>query len=226
MRRLGRHLYEWVEIHGLARGLPYPWNSHLIHLEEAGVRALVDPLPMSDEDLAVIEEIGAPTHILITNNYHERSAEEFRARWNCQTLLHENQVGEAECEVDGTLKSGQVLWGSVEVVRVPDVRFAEEVSFLLKEDRTLIVGDLVSGPRQDVGIPAGTVGIRAPELYVDLTNARAALRSLLALPFDRLCFAHGSPLDSGAKDVLTEFVNDDGTWLELEGARSAKQDRS
>lgn len=225
MRRLRQQLYEWVEIHGLSRGLPYPWNSHLIHLKEANVRALVDPLPMSDEDLAEVEGIGAPTHILITNNYHERSADEYRARWNCKTLLHENQLGEAQCEVDGALKSGQILWDSIEVIRAPDVRFAEEVSFLLKGDQTLIIGDLVSGPRQDVGIPDGAIGIRAPELYVDLVKARETLRSLLAMPFDRLCFAHGSPLDSGAKAVLTQFVNDDRTWLELEVARLAKMDR-
>ena len=45
-----------------------------------------------------------------------------------------------------------MLWDLIEVVRVPDVRHREEVSFYLIPDGVLIVGDLLSGGRKDCGI--------------------------------------------------------------------------
>ena len=114
MRKLTTHLSSWEEPHGVTAGTPYPWNSHIIHLPEAGVLALVDPLPMPEEVADAVERLGPPTHILITCNYHEREADLFRSRWGCATLMHELQAGEAECHVDRTMASGETLWDAVE----------------------------------------------------------------------------------------------------------------
>jgi hypothetical protein len=158
-----------------------------------GIRALVDPLPMSAEDLEQVEAIGHPTHILITCTYHERACDQFKGRWGCQILLHEYQVHEAGCEYDGTFRDRELLWNLVEVIRVPNVRYREEVSFFLAADAALVIGDLVSGGRRDVDIPDGEIGIPGPEYYVDLREARNSLRGLLTLPFSLMCFAHGTP---------------------------------
>lgn len=223
LRRLSHHLYTWVEIHGASRGEPYTWNSHLVHVERLGIRALIDPLPMSTEDLQQIEAIGHPTHILLTCNYHERACSTFKHRWGCKILLHEYQVEEAECEYDETFRDREVFWDLVEVIRVPNVRYREEVSFLLAEDAALVVGDLVSGGRRDMGIPDGEIGIPGPEYYVDLRAARNSLRELLALPFSLMCFAHGTPITSGAKGVLQQFVESDAVWERLQAIRHQRR---
>lgn len=223
LRRLSHHLYTWVEVHGASRGEPYTWNSHLVHAEHAGIRALIDPLPLSAEDMQKIEEIGHPTHILLTCNYHERDCETFKRWWGCKILLHEYQTTEAECEYDGTFRDREMLWDLVEVIRVPNVRFREEVCFFLAEDSALAIGDLVSGGRRDLGIPDGEIGIPGPEYYVDLREARNSLRDLLALSFRLMCFGHGSPITSGAREVLGQFVASDAVWDRLQIMRDQRR---
>ena len=78
-----------------------------------------------------------------------------------------------------------------------------------------IVGDIVSGGRKDCGIPDGEIGFNAPEYLVDLTKTRVSLGRLLHLEFDVLCFGHGTPVLSNAKDVLRGFVECDDTWEEI-----------
>ena len=92
---------------------------------------------------------------------------------------------------------------------------AEEVSFYLIPDGVLIVGDLMSGGRKDCSIPDGKLGFKDSAYLVDLAKARLSLKTLLHLEFNALCFGHGKPILSGAKDVLKRFVECDATWEEL-----------
>ena len=176
---------------------------------------MIDPLPLSDAEIKQIEALGVPTHIILTCSYHERSSAQFRQKWGCEILLHENYMREAEIEFDGTFQDRDVLWNLLEVVGVPDVRHREEVCFYLIPDGVLIVGDLLSGGRADCGIPDGELGFKDPAYLVDLAKARRSLKTLLHLEFNALCFGHGKPILSGAKDALERFVACDATWEEV-----------
>jgi len=210
------HLFTWAEIHGASRGQAYNWNSFLVRDESNSVRVLIDPLPLSADEIQQIDKLGGPTHLMLTCTYHERCLTEFKQKWGCEVLLHENQVQEAEFAVDDTFADGNVLWDLVEVVHVPDVRHGEEVSFYLKpHGGAFIFGDLLSGGRKDSGIPDGNVGINAPEYLVGLDTARLSLRMLLHFEFDLMCFGHGSPVARGAKEVLRQFIECDATWEDL-----------
>ena len=215
LNRLSPHLLTWSEIHGASRNQTYPWNSYLVHDGQAQVVVLIDPLPLSDVEVKQVEKLGGPTHIILTCNYHERNSAQFRQKWGCVILLYENHAQDAEIEFEGTFQDGNVLWNLIEVVRVPDVRHREEVSFYLIPDGVLIVGDLMSGGRKDCSIPDGKLGFKDSAYLVDLAKARLSLKTLLHLEFNALCFGHGKPILSGAKDVLKRFVECDATWEEL-----------
>lgn len=216
LTKLTPHLFTWAEIHGAARNQAYNWNSFLVQDQSNNIRALIDPLPLSADEIQQIDALGGPTHLMLTCTYHERCLTKFKQKWGCQVLIHENQAQEAEFAVDDTFADGNVLWDLVEVVRVPDVRHGEEVSFYLKpHGGALIFGDLLSGGRKDVGIPDGKVGINAPEYLVDIDTARLSLRMLLHFEFDLMCFGHGSPVAHGAKEVLRHFIACDATWEDL-----------
>ena len=216
LTKLTPNLFTWAEIHGASRNQAYTWNSFLVQDESNSVRALIDPLPLSEGEIQQIDELGGPTHLMLTCTYHERSLTEFKRRWDSKVLIHENQVQDAEFAFDGTFADGDVLWDLVEVVRVPDVRHGEEVSFYLSpHGGAFIFGDLLSGGRKDSGIPDGKVGFNAPEYLVDLDTARLSLRILLHFEFDLMCFGHGSPVVRGAKEVLRQFIECDTTWDDL-----------
>ena len=183
------------------------------------MRVLIDPLPLSDAEIKQMEALGVPTHIILTCGYHERNSAQLRHRWGCEVLLYENHVQEAEIEFEDTFQYQDVLWNLLEVVRVPDVRHREEVSFYLIPDGVLIVGDLLSGGRKDCAIPDGELWFKDPAYLVDPAKARLSLKTLLHLEFDALCFGHGKPVLSGAKGVLKRFVECDTTWEEVKQRR-------
>ena len=222
LTKLTPNLFTWAEIHGASRNQAYDWNGFLVQDESNSVRALIDPLPLSEGEIQQIDELGGPTHLMLTCAYHERSLTEFKRRWDCKVWIHENQVQDAEFAFDATFADRDRLWDLLEVVRVPNVRHREEVCFYLKNHKgALIIGDLLSGGRQDSGIPDGKVGFNAPEYLVDLDTARLSLRMLLHFEFDLMCFGHGSPAVCGAKEVLRQFIECHATWGDLAQRREA-----
>ena len=160
LTKLMPHLFTWAEIHGASLNQGYNWNSFLVQDESRNIRALIDPLPLSASEIQQIDELGGPTHLMLTCAYHERNLTEFKRRWDCEVLLHENQVHEVEFAFNDTFADRDVLWNLVEVVRVPNVRHREEVCFYLKpHGGVLIMGDLLSGGRKDSGIPDGKLDL-------------------------------------------------------------------
>ena len=227
LKQISSAVHVWSEIHGAARKEPYLWNSYLIQVKDRDVLILVDPLPLSAEELREVEEIGTPTHILLTCNYHLRESQAFRQKWGCEVWLHQEGLKDSEVQVDGTLQDRDLLWDLMQVIHIPDVHYVEEVAFLVKGDgNTMIVGDLVCGGRMDRGVPDGQLWIHAPEYIQDLQDARNSLRKLSEYSFAKLCFCHGTPITQSAKDVFNEFIENDGAWEKLKAEKVERADAS
>ena len=106
LKQISSAVHVWSEIHGAARDEPYLWNSYLIQVKDRHVLILVDPLPLSTEEIREVEEIGIPTHILLTCNWHLRESQAFRQKWGCQVYLHQDGLLDSEVPVDGTWQDG------------------------------------------------------------------------------------------------------------------------
>ena len=211
LQHLYGDVYHWIERHGKLQ-TTYDWNSCAIRIDWANILALVDPLPLTDGEIRQIEEIGTPTHILLTCNWHLRESEIYRQRWGCKIYLNALGLSEAETTIDGTFKGGDLLWDAVEVIHIPHVGWTEETAFLVgQEQGLLIVGDAVCGGRADIGVPEGEIGIfpNQFESIPDRQKARNSLMNLMEYPFDAICFAHGSPIRHQAKAALQRFIDAD-----------------
>ena len=211
LQHLYGDVYYWTERHGKPQ-TTYYWNSYAIRIDQANVLALVDPLPLTDEEIRQIEGIGMPTHILLTCNWHLREGEIYRQRWGCKIYLNALGLSEAETTIDGTFKGGDLLWDAVEVIHISHVGWTEETAFLVEQEQgLLIVGDAVCGGRADIGVPEGGIGIfpNQFESIPDRQKARNSLMNLMEYPFDAICFAHGSPIRHQAKAALQRFIDAD-----------------
>ncbi len=202
-------VYYWTEPHGKPE-TPYDWNSYAIRIDQANVLALVDPLPLTDTEIRQIEAVGAPTHILLTCNWHLREGEIFRERWGCEIYLNALGLPETETTIDGTFRGGDRLWDTVEVIDIPHSGWTEETAFLVEQEKgLLIVGDAACGGRADIGVPEGEISIFTNQLEAisDREKARNSLMGLTAYPFDAICFAHGTPIRHQAKAALQRFLD-------------------
>ena len=209
LRHLYGDVYYWTERHDKPQ-TTYDWNSYAIRVEQANVLALVDPLPLTDEEIRQIEELGTPTHILLTCNWHLREGEIFRERWGCKIYLNALGLSEAETTIDGTFEGGDRWWDAVEVIHVPHVGWTEETAFLVKGEKgLLIVGDAVCGGRADIDVPDGEIGIFTNQFAAisGRQEARKSLVGLMKYPFDAICFAHGTPIRHQAKAALQRFLD-------------------
>ncbi len=215
MQRISPNVWMWSEIHGETRDEPYPWNSFVINVPYEGVVALVDPLPIADDDLREVERIGQPSHIVLTCEYHLRNSEKFRERWGCKILANEAELDRYEVELGGTFKGGESLWHIIDLIFVPDLYFPETALLVKESGGVLIVGDILSGGRMDMGIPEGEIGIIAPNYIRDLGAARQSLSSLLDLSFSTICFGHGHPVLVSPKEKLRAYLEDDRVWDKL-----------
>ncbi|MDE2889222.1 MAG: hypothetical protein OXR72_13515 [Gemmatimonadota bacterium] len=224
LTQVSSSVYCWSEIHGAARGEPYPWNSFVIRKNHRDGLVLVDPLPLSAEEESEIEAMGTPAHILLTCEYHLRESEAFRVRWGCDIRIHAAGAEYSEVLIDETYQDGDRLWDRIEVIHIPDAYHSDEVAFLVRGDgNTMIVGDAVCGGRKDRGIPDGEIWINAPEYVVaGLSGARESLRKLSGHSFQKMAFGHGSPILHAAGDRFTAFLEDDAAWAKLESEKAEK----
>ena len=208
-RHLYGDVYYWTERHGEPQ-TTYDWNSYAIRIERANVLVLVDPLPLTEEEIGQIEAIGTPTHILLTCNWHLREGEVYRQRWGCKIYLNALGLSKAETTIDGTFKGGDRLWDVVEVIHILNAGWREETAFLVEQEKgLLIVGDAVCGGRADIGVPEGEIGIFTNQLAAisDRQKARKSLVGLMEYPFDVISFAHGTPIRHQAKAALQRFLD-------------------
>ena len=104
LEQVSPSIWMWSEIHGEARGEAYPWNSYLIRIPDEEEIVLVDPLPMSSEELSYVEQTGIPTYIVLTCEYHLRHSEEWRKRWGCKILANEMETLRYQTRLDGIFR--------------------------------------------------------------------------------------------------------------------------
>ncbi len=209
LRQISSHVYCWSEIHGAARNEPYPWNSYLIDVPNEDAAVLVDPLQVSSSDAREIEKIEIPTHILLTCEFHLRESEIFRKCWGCEIWANEIECDRYETSLDGTFVHGQRLWDFIDPIYVPDVYFPETVLLVRDGGGGLIIGDMLSGGRQDAGIAEGDLGIYAPEYIAELGKARNSIALLLDYSYSFICFGHGTPIFDEPKAKLRRYVESD-----------------
>ena len=131
LQPISSDIFCWTEIHGAQRNEPYPWNSYVIRVPSANVLALVDPLPMNDEHIEAVDNLGKPTHILLTCEFHVRETQTYRERWGCEVLTLEEGLEDFEIPIDGVFCDGDHLWDFITAIYVPDIYYPETARSVL-----------------------------------------------------------------------------------------------
>lgn len=203
-----------MRVHGIARET----RMTVVRLS-SGALWVHSPIDVDAGLRKKLHEIGAVGFVVAPSNRHHRFARAFHASYPAAELFVSPHVPER----NGSLAFGTPLaatppapWaGDLDQVPIAGHRSLDEVVFLHRPSRTLIVADLLAWADDDswalraldrlVGRRGGSAPRRPTTLtFRDRVSARGSLVRVLAWDFDRIAPAQGRPISWGGKAVLRE----------------------
>jgi len=177
------------------------FNGHFLTVGEH--RILVDPPPMSANDMRFARQEGPVDYIILTNRDHVREAGQLREEFHCTVMAPELDAKEMPITIDKTFKDGELLPGGIWVVQLAHQKSPGESALFLETGKgILIVGDAV------IGDPAGGLRLLPAEKYADIVQAREGLRRLLKYNFDSLIVGDGASIETAAKPILARSLGE------------------
>jgi glyoxylase-like metal-dependent hydrolase (beta-lactamase superfamily II) len=194
VKQIQRGLYTW-HVFNEQKGL----NFNGLYLQTRTGAVLIDPPPMSPEDQAEVEALGAPKNIYLTNKHHTRDSLAHRRRWDCPIFIHELDKRLMEIDVQGTFFDDEVLVGELKAIRIPDAKTPGECVLHWFSRKVLIVGDAIIG--KDAGL-----AMLSDEKFPDPRLARQGLRVLQGLDYDCLLVGDGTSILTNARPVVEAFI--------------------
>ncbi len=175
------------------------FNGHFLTVGEH--RILVDPPPMTAEDLSQVKRGGQVDYLVITNRDHEREAAAYQKEFRSQVMVPAADAAEMGIKADKTYQDGELLPGGVWVVHLKDQKSkGESALFLQRGTGVLIVGDAL------IGKVPGSVTMLPAEKYADQAKAREGLRRLLKYNFDTILVGDGTSIMTGAKQAVEKAL--------------------
>ncbi|AFY94035.1 hypothetical protein [Chamaesiphon minutus] len=119
---------------------------HSIAWIRAEGNVLIDPPPLSGNDLAHLQSLGGTSWIAIANSDHIRASEELAAKTGAQIAAPQGERETFPIAVDLWLADGDAIVPGLEAIALHGSKTPGELGLLLQET-TLITGDLVRAHR-------------------------------------------------------------------------------
>jgi hypothetical protein len=161
---------------------------------------LMDPIRLSDDQLAALTKFGAVAGIIVTNANHRRAAVSYSERFSVPIFAHRQAFSDSK---PGQLRevSEDAAIGDLKVIEIEGAVAGEIALYYPSNGGTLVIGDALINFE-----PYGFTFL--PRKYCENEKRmRSSLRQLLARPAERLFFSHGTPILSGATARLRQLFN-------------------
>lgn len=159
---------------------------------------LIDPIPLAPAALEQVLRSRPVNGIIVTNSNHIRAAREFAARHSAPLFAHADLVGTGELMDAAELSSSGVIGATI--IDLPGAPSGEIAVHHSEDGGELVIGDALINFD-----PYGFTFL--PDKYcVDPKQMRRSLRALVDLPFERILFAHGTPIVSRGRERLAQLL--------------------
>jgi hypothetical protein len=165
-------------------------------VRSGGQLFVIDPIPLEGTAFEKLDALGKVKAILVTNANHMRAVEIFAKKYDVAVFAD----AVVACEFSGvktsTLGTEQSLEPEFTHIPIAGAALGETTYHFPADAGTMVVGDALINLE-----PYGFALL--PEKYcADQKKMRGSLRQLLDWPFERLFFAHGTPLLRSARARL------------------------
>jgi hypothetical protein len=161
---------------------------------------IIDPIPLAPKPWRELNFGGQLTAILVTNANHVRSSADLAQAAKVPVYCAPEAAGEFGALEIVPLSQGMEIAASVSAIALEGAVPGEFAFHFAGDGGTIVVGDAL--------IHLGPYGFSLlPAKYCqNQKKLRRSLRQLLDWSFERLLFAHGTPLLSGARERLETLL--------------------
>lgn len=164
---------------------------------------IVDPIPLAEPKLIGLSKAAPIAGIVVTNANHVRCAWEYSERCSLSVFAQARALAAPKPGRVTEVKNASVIGGELEVIKIEGAVAGEIALYQAAKGGTLIVGDALINLE-----PYGFTFL--PRKYcLNEKQMRSSLRQLRARSAERILFAHGTPIFSGATARLRQLLEID-----------------
>lgn len=160
---------------------------------------VVDPMPLSEHDMAQLQALGGCSTVVVTNSDHLRDAPALCARFGAKLQAPAGEAG-AFSQAERLLADGDQVVPGLLALAMQGSKTPGELALVL-EGSTLITGDLVRGQR------GGSLNLLPEPKLADPAAALASVQRLAALPdIEAVLVGDGWPVFQGGSARLRQLA--------------------
>jgi glyoxylase-like metal-dependent hydrolase (beta-lactamase superfamily II) len=161
---------------------------------------IVDPIPLASDGLRSLREQPEPAGIFVTNVNHLRAAPEFARALSLPIFAQGKLTGTPDFPRVTAVQDGEEFSRGLTAIALDGGPVGEMALHYDDNGGTLVLGDAL--------INFEPHGFRMlPAKYCeDASQLRQSLAKLLNYAFERMLFAHGTPILSGARAHLEQLL--------------------
>lgn len=157
---------------------------------------LIDPIPLESEALHKLIGCNSIARVIVTNSNHHRASAQFAERFSVPIFAHPDSFPDEQPERLRKIAGGETICHEVRVIGIEDAVPGEIALHYAPDGGTFIIGDALINFE-----PYGFTFLPA-KYCSNQKQMRRSLRKLLDYKAERILFAHGTPILSGANERL------------------------
>ena len=161
---------------------------------------LIDPIPLAAAELGDIIAEGRIAAVIITNTNHQRASLDYAQRFSVPILGHPEALATLKLHDSGDLSEIALRTG-LEPIEIEGAVVGEIALYQPLHGGTLIVGDAL------INLDRYGFTFLPSKYCLDQKQMRRSLRKVVSLEVKRILFAHGTPIVSGAAELLRQLDN-------------------
>jgi glyoxylase-like metal-dependent hydrolase (beta-lactamase superfamily II) len=169
----------------------------------SGGAYLIDPIPLQSDMLGKLFGACPVAGVIVTNSNHHRVSAQFAAKFLAPVFARCETFPDKTAQQFRSVADGEEICDELRVIGIEGAGPGEIALYHPADNGTLIVGDALINFE-----PYGCTFL--PGKYCsNEKQMRQSLRKLLACRAERMLFAHGIPILSGASERLQDLMGND-----------------
>lgn len=161
---------------------------------------VVDPIPLGPDGLLSLRAYAKPAGIFVTNGNHARAATEFAKTFSVSTHLHDTLRGSSDFPQAAWVQDGEMFSQGLTAVAINGGPAGEMALHCEGNGGTMVLGDAL------INFEPHGFGLLPGKYCLDPKLMHRSLRKLLDYSFERILFAHGTPILCNARARVEQLL--------------------